>query len=154
MKLYLVQHGLSKPKEEDPDRRLTEKGKEATEKVALYASENAKMKVSTIYHSGKARAKETAEIMAEHLRPEEGVQVTKQLAPMDDPSIWRDKLKDLKEDIMLVGHLPYMSRLASLLLFGNSDKKTINFKNSGIVCLKRDDDECWSVEWMIIPEIV
>ncbi len=154
MKLYLVQHGLSKPEEEDPLRGLSEQGKKDTIKIAEYASEKAGNKVSSIYHSGKARTRETAEILAEQLKPEKGVEITKNLAPMDDPSIWADKLKKMEEDIMLVGHLPYMSRLASLLLCSNSDKKTVNFKNSGIVCLKRDDDGCWSVEWMIIPEIV
>lgn len=153
MKLYLVQHGLSKP-EEDPERRLTQQGKEDTEEVALYAAEKAEMKVGIIYHSGKARAKETAEILAEHLEPEKGVQETGSLSPVDEPLVWENKLKDMNEDIMLVGHLPYLSRLASLLLCSNSDKKTVNFKNSGIVCMKRDDDGCWSVEWMVIPEIV
>lgn len=154
MKLYLVQHGLSKPEEEDPERKLTDQGKAETEKIALYAAKKTGMKVSIIYHSGKARAKETSEILAEHLKPEKGVEVTKHLAPMDDPSIWGEKLKEIKEDIMLTGHLPYMNRLVSLLLCGDSEKKTVSFKYSGIVCLEREDNGNWSLEWMIVPEIV
>ena len=36
MKLYLVQHGEAKTKEEDPDRALTNTGKELSEKTACF----------------------------------------------------------------------------------------------------------------------
>ena len=55
---------------------------------------------------------------------------------------------------MLVGHLPYMSRLASLLLCGDSEKEIIKFRNAGIVNLIRDDLKVWSIGWILIPEMV
>lgn len=69
MKLYLVQHGEAKRKEEDPSRPLTNKGIKDAEKVAKYISK-LEVKAKKIFHSGKLRAKQTAEIYAKHLKPE------------------------------------------------------------------------------------
>jgi phosphohistidine phosphatase len=54
---------------------------------------------------------------------------------------------------MLVGHLPYMSRLASRLLTGRAEKGSINFKEGGVVCLSYEDGK-WVVEWMVVPELI
>ena len=58
----------------------------------------------------------------------------------------------MNEDIMLVGHLPHLSRLSSLILTGDKDRNVIDFKMGGVVCLKKSEDGKWSVEWMITPE--
>ncbi|OGW41686.1 MAG: hypothetical protein A2010_09770 [Nitrospirae bacterium GWD2_57_9] len=73
---------------------------------------------------------------------------------MDDPALWALRILGMGEDIMLVGHLPYMARLAGLLLCGDTEKMCVDFKMGGIVCLKRFDDGRWAVEWMIVPEMV
>lgn len=72
MFLYLVQHAEAKREEEDPSRPLSEKGLEEIKKVALYA-ERLNIKVSQIFHSGKRRALQTAEVLAQHLRIERGI---------------------------------------------------------------------------------
>ena len=154
MKLYLVQHGKAKSKQEDPERRLTEEGKTGTHKVASYTTQNINTNIDKIFHSGKARAMETAEIMTEYIKPANGVEKTGNLAPMDDPAIQAENIKTIEKDIMLVGHLPYMSKMASLLLCGDQDKKTISFKNSGIICLERDEGGEWAVEWILAPQII
>ncbi len=55
---------------------------------------------------------------------------------------------------MLVGHLPHMSRLASLLLKGDAEKNAVNFKQGSVVCLENPGDGNFSVEWMVTPELV
>jgi phosphohistidine phosphatase len=55
---------------------------------------------------------------------------------------------------MLVGHLPHLSRLASLLLTGSADNAVINFKNSGFGCLERDEDNHWGITWILPPGIL
>jgi phosphohistidine phosphatase len=107
-----------------------------------------------VLHSGKTRAQETAEIMAEDLCPAKGVSVEKNLLPKDDPQEWTSRLSGEKEDIMLVGHLPHLSKLASLLLTKSDKKVSIGFKNSGIVCLQRDDSSNWLLSWSVTPEIL
>jgi len=153
MLLYLVQHGEARTEEEDPKRGLTDKGKDDVRKIAAYAGK-LQVRISEVYHSAKPRAQQTAKILAEHLKPEKGIDQADNLLPMDDPALWALRILGMGEDIMLVGHLPYMARLAGLLLCGDTEKMCVDFKMGGIVCLKRFDDGRWAVEWMIVPEMV
>lgn len=148
---YLVQHGEAKSKEEDPERHLTEKGIEESKKVAYHLSEK-RVKPDIIIHSGKTRAKQTAEIYAEYLKPEKGVLKGENLAPLDDPTIWADKLKKEHTSVMLVGHLPHLSKLLSLLLTGNSEAEIAKFKYSCCVAISREEN--FKIKWFITPEIV
>lgn len=150
MFLYLVQHAEAKREEEDPARGLTEKGFQDIRKVSASIA-NLNIKISQIFHSGKTRALQTAEILAEHLKPEKGLFETDGLAPLDEPEIWAERISNMAEDTVLVGHLPHLGRLASLLLCGDKERNVIDFKMGGIVCLKRLDDGRWMVEWMIVP---
>ncbi len=153
MYLYLVQHGEAKKEEEDPARGLTNKGVQDVQKSADFARKLG-LKISRIFHSGKTRAQQTMEIMAGQLKPEKGIAQTDSLAPMDDPAIWAKRIADMNEDIMLVGHLPYMGKLAALLLCGDKEKTFVDFKMGGIACLKRLDDGRWALEWMVLPELL
>jgi len=69
MKLYLVQHAESKRREEDPSRPLSEKRWSDIRKVAKYAEKHLDIEVSQIIYSGKLRAKQTTEVLAEYLQP-------------------------------------------------------------------------------------
>jgi phosphohistidine phosphatase len=153
MFLYLVQHGEAKREEEDPARGLTEKGVEDVHKVALF-TQKMNLRVRQIFHSGKTRASQTAQIFADHLKPEKGISQTDNLAPMDDPGAWAKRITGMNEDLMLVGHLPVMAKLTGLLLSGDKEKTCVDFKMGGIICLKRFDDGRWAVEWMVVPEMM
>jgi phosphohistidine phosphatase len=153
MLLYLVQHAEAKKEEEDPERGLTDKGFKDIARTAVYAQKLG-LKISIIHHSGKKRAMQTAQVLADSLKPEKGIIQSDGLAPMDDPEIWVKRVSAMNEDIMLVGHLPYMARLASLLLCEDKEKGVVDFKMAGIVCLKRFDDGRWALEWMVVPEMM
>lgn len=152
MKLYLVQHGIAKTKVEDPDRSLTDEGKEQTRKVARFIAPT--VAVSRILHSGKTRAWQTAQIFAEYLHQGKSVETAKGLDPLDDPQIQAARLEEEGGNLMLVGHLPHLSLLASLLLCGDPEREIIRFRNSGVVCLERDDGGEWSLQWLVIPEAI
>ncbi|HLC14830.1 MAG TPA: phosphohistidine phosphatase SixA [Thermodesulfovibrionia bacterium] len=153
MFLYLVQHGEAKKEQEDSARPLSEKGLMDVRRTAAYLS-GLHIKIDEIFHSGKLRAKQTAEILSETLVPANGLSITDGLAPSDDPAIWVERLKDVKNDIILAGHLPHLGKLTSSLLCGDSNKNIVAFRMAGVVCLKRDDDKVWSLQWMVIPEIM
>lgn len=153
MFLYLVQHGEAKKEEEDPSRPLSDKGIEDVKRVASYIAK-LNIEVGEVLHSGKLRAKHTAEILAGNLRIAKSVSEMDGLAPLDRPGICAEKLKGKKESLMLVGHLPHLGKLSSLLLSSDKEKNIIAFKMSGVVCLKRDDAGMWSLQWMITPEIL
>ncbi len=154
MNLYLVQHSEAKSKEEDPQRPLSEKGLDNITKISNFISKHIKIDVKAIMHSGKLRAQQTAEILSKHLNPSDGIKIVDGLEPLTTPSIWVERLASSKDDILLVGHLPHLSKLASSLICQNENKTIINFKNAGIVCLNRDESGNWSLFWALIPDIL
>ena len=152
MELYLVQHGESKSKAEDPQRPLTERGREEVQRVAAFAAK-AGLKVSQVRHSGKRRTEETASILAEHLSPAKGVLTISGLAPMDDVRPIAQALEKEPAPLMLVGHLPVMDRLAGLLVTGDPDRSVVRFRMGGIICLEGAGND-WAVKWVLTPELV
>lgn len=152
MEIYLVQHGESKPESEDPERPLTDKGKAEVEAVACYIAERG-VKVAQIFHSGKLRAKQTAELFARYLVPVQVVKEQKGLAPLDDPHEAKLIVEQAEKSLMLVGHLPHLSRLVSLLVLGDTEKEVVRFRMGGVVCLSRKDD-IWELNWVLPPELV
>ncbi|MFN3477425.1 MAG: phosphohistidine phosphatase SixA [Candidatus Methylomirabilales bacterium] len=151
MDMYLVQHGEAKPEQEDPARPLTDRGREEIQRVARHAK-TLDLKISEIRHSGKLRAQQTAEILAEHLSPPRGIREMKGLAPMDDPAEAKAVLEATQEPLMLVGHLPHLSRLASALLVGDPKREVIQFRMGAIVCLSRLEGS-WVLKWILTPEL-
>ena len=155
MELYFVQHAEAKREEEDPARPLSEKGWKSLEKGSSFLI-RLDVKVARILHSGKLRARQTAEKLGEVVDSLEVVKEIDGLKPLDNPNIWGDRLREEIGNIMLVGHLPHLSKLVGLLISGGPDQKVVDFKNGGVVCLVRDDEEGgnWSVLWVIIPQIL
>lgn len=157
MKLYLVRHGQSLSEDIDPEQGLSDEGKSESEKVAQYSAK-AGVKPSYIYHSLKKRARQTAEYFQKACAPDLELKEIEGLKPMDDVTIWADKIEtefpNADEDIMLVGHLPHMARLSGLLLAKDENKVLIDFKASALACLEKNDDGSWSILFIVNPEIV
>ena len=152
MALYLVQHGQSAAKDVDPSRPLTEEGRSTVKRIAQIAAGYG-VSVSMIRHSGKRRAQETAEIMASLLNPAEGVRQSDGLNPNDDV---RNLSRHISEtdNVMLVGHLPFMEKLLSFLVAGSPDITVMKFQQGGIVCLDRDHEGgSWFIKWALMPKI-
>lgn len=144
--LYLVQHGHAMDKEEDPDRPLTERGSEEVQTVAEVAR-RLRIDVRRILHSGKLRARQTAEIFSERL----GADLEEQsfLKAAEDPRTAADYADD---GVMIVGHKPHLPKLTSLLVGGDSDRDLVDFRNGGIVALDRKDG-AWRIAWILTPEM-
>ncbi len=151
MPVYLVQHGEAKSDAEDPARPLTEWGREEVQRVARHAAALG-LQVAEIRHSGKLRARQTAEIFAAALSPVRGIREMDGLAPADDAGKAQAEIESAVEPLMLVGHLPHLGRLASLLLIGGPEPEIIRFRNGAIVCLSRVEDR-WLLQWILTPEL-
>lgn len=149
MSLFLVQHGKNLSKDVDPEKGLSGEGKNEVQGIAALAGEH-RISVSAIRHSGKKRARETAEIFAQFINPGGGVQEIKGLAPLDD--VTKLGLKS-DENLMLVGHLPFMEKLTSYLVTGSPDRfPVLKFQNGGIVCLDLDEEtNSWFIKWTVFP---
>ena len=152
MKLYLMQHGEAMSKAENPERPLNEQGRENAIRVANFLAQ-AGIRIHQIRHSGKRRAVDTAAIVAERLHIQHAVVAVDNINPNDDVQPVAEDLQRETNDVMLVGHLPFLSRLASVLLTGDPERTVIQFKNAGVVCLERQEEN-WVVAWIVIPEIL
>ncbi len=153
MRLYLVRHGEALPKEVDPERGLTQEGKQDAEKVASLLEGQA-IKVEAVWESGKKRATETAEIMAGALTSETGIARQAGMAPMDPVTPIMEEIDSLEGDYMLVGHMPFMSILASRLILGEEDPDVVIFREATVVCLEKGPNGRWAVGWMVTPEML
>ena len=152
MRLLLVQHGEAKSKEIDPERSLTDAGIRKTKKIASWLGRH-HVNIEQIFHSGKKRAAQTADIFANRLAPAKGVKDVPGLSPNDDVHDFADQLANQNGVLMVVGHLPFLDRLASFLVAGNKDHGVVSFVNSGVICLIQDQDN-WSVAWAVVPELL
>lgn len=152
MALYLVQHGKSLPKDADPEKGLSEDGQSEVEMIAAVARGYG-IAVAGISHSGKKRARQTAEIFAAALDAKDRIAERSGLMPLDDVTAVAQTLS-AEENRMLVGHLPFMERLTSQLITGSIDKPVFKFQNGGIVCLDQDPEyRFWFIKWTLMPNI-
>jgi phosphohistidine phosphatase len=150
--LDLVPHGEAVAESVDPDRPLSGPGRATVEHMATWAARQG-VKVDQIRHSGKLRAEQTAAIFADKLCPREGVSVQPGLAPNDDVRPLANNVAAQSGSVMLVGHLPFLSRLASLLLIGDAQRPAIQFCNGGLVGLVRHGDN-WAIICVIPPGLI
>ena len=148
MQLYLVQHGQAKTEDEDPERPLTDQGVEDVARVANHAVAQLGVRPTRVFHSGKTRARQTAEAWGELLDAD--VEQDDALAPNDDPTNWLERLRSEPDDLMLVGHLPHLARLAGLLLIGAADRSVVKFCPGGLVGLERTNTG-WVVSVVVPP---
>jgi len=76
------------------------------------------------------------------------------MAPNDDVSAMRISLHSEAEDVMLVGHLPYLSRLLSSLLLVDENRPLVEFRMGGVVCLGRTENAQFSILWALTPDLL
>ena len=148
MQLYLVQHGQAKTEEEDPERPLTDQGVDDASGVARRAVDDLGVRPARLLHSGKTRARQTADIWGGLLGA--AVEEVDALAPNDDPTTWQAQVAAEADDLLLVGHLPHLARLAGLLLTGRADTPVVRFRQGGLVGLERTDGG-WVVSVVLPP---
>lgn len=150
MKLYLVRHGEAVSEQTDPQRPLSPQGREQAQRVASLAKDQG-IFVRRIYHSGKKRAEETAQIFQSVLNlkcPSIAKDFLSPNAPIDQ--MYYEILR-ATEDLMIVGHMPFLSRLTSKLVSGTEDKEMVAFKTGTLVALEKRNDKKWQVLFSFSP---
>lgn len=147
-KVYFMQHGLAVDKTVDPERPLSEAGIQQTEAMAerLRGSE---LSISSIFHSGRLRASQTAGIIASVLGIP-STPVIDGLSPNDDVTILASKLDT--DDALYVGHLPHLEKMVAHLVTGDEAVNIMKFQNSGIACLEKIDGR-YLIKWLLTPAL-
>jgi phosphohistidine phosphatase len=153
MRLYLVQHAEALPKEVDPDRPLSEKGRKEAHRLAEFVGKHG-VRVSRVLHSGKRRARETAELLAETISSKDDIEASSGLDPNDPIDPFAEQLSRWEQDVAVVGHLPFMDKLVADLVAGSEDHGTVAFQPGAMVCLERAETGGWTIAWMLRPELL
>ena len=147
MRLYLVHHGVAVSAEEDARRPLSAVGLANAARVAAKAAALG-AKPEVVWHSGKLRAKQTAQEFWRACNALAEFSASKDLQPDDPPQWIRDRLRGESRDIALAGHFPHLPRLLALLTTGG--EAGVDFPINGVVALVTDDEgETWRELWRI-----
>ena len=151
MRLFIVQHGDAVPKEIDPDRPLSDRGKADIRRLADWLSNN-EVRLAEIWHSGKTRALESAEIFRPLLGSSDRILERKGLAPNDSPDEFLKQLMDSEDDILIASHLPFVARTVSQALTGDPDRQLVDFSPGSIAGIERNEDSSWRLFLFARPE--
>ena len=152
MKLYLVQHGEALPKDADPERSLSEQGRQDVQAMTELL-DIAGIRVARVWHSGKRRAAQTAEILARRVCPRCKTEAIDGIKPNDSTAEFSQDVDVWQEDTLIVGHLPFMSRLVSRLVCSDPECGLVDYYPGGVVCLERSGAHSWSLQWMLRPDV-
>ena len=153
MRAYLARHGKAKSAAEDPDRGLTADGVRELEQLGRFLGK-LQLTVSSVWHSDKVRARETAEIISRGLAFKGVRNETVDLSPNADPGSMVAFLDAAEEDVLAVGHLPNVESLTSLLLTGTAATDVVRFGIGTIACLERLGPGAWTLLWVVRPDLV
>ena len=161
MRIYLVRHGIAvaigeRGVQSDADRMLTPEGIEKTEAVArgLSRLECAPVRIVS---SPLRRAHETAEIICRELSRQNGPRTVEVLEDLSTDgraeAVLRWVRRQNDASLMLVGHLPGIAEVASLLLTGHREADLL-FKKAAAACLTLEGQAphtLATLEWLIQP---
>jgi phosphohistidine phosphatase len=120
------------------------------QQVTAWAA-GADIRPDDIVYSGKLRAEQTAEILADYLMPAKGSTMRRGLGPDDDVRPLADSLATADRTLMIVGHLPFLGRLVSQLVFGDADRPIVQFEAAGLVGMQFRDGH-WMITCVVDPE--
>jgi phosphohistidine phosphatase len=143
--LYLVHHGEAVPAEIDPQRPLSDAGRLMVERLAEEAASRG-VKPDLIWHSGKLRAKQTAEAFWRACNPLASMSAVRGLQPGDGSGPIRTALEGELRSVLIAGHFPHLPLLLGALLDQPADAAA-EFPQHGLVVLESTDAETWRELW-------
>ena len=146
----LVHHGDALGPEVEPMRPLSGPGRAASARLAAAAAARG-VSPDEVWHSGKLRARQTAELFWRACDPLAAFSAARGLQPTDAPRWLREQLEEDSRSILLVGHMPHLVRLLRLLCGEPPDSATTDFPMHGCVALERQG-EIWKEIWRLESE--
>lgn len=150
MRIYVMQHGEALPRDVDADRPLSAQGRRDVTALADMLDQFG-VRVAQVFHSGKPRARQSAELMAEHLTTHGRSEPRARLGPNDPVTPLVAEMRDWHEDTLVAGHMPYVSRLVSALVVGDEQQAVVGYHPGSIVCVEQNDDGVWLIAWALRP---
>jgi len=105
-------------------------------------------KPAVVWHSGKLRARQTAEMFWRACNALAEFSAARDLQPDDPPQWMRDRLIGESRDLLIAGHFPHLPRLLGALLTGDPNRSE-KFPIHGVVALTSEDGTSWTELWRL-----
>ncbi len=150
MRLYLVQHGDALTKDVDPERPLSGQGQADIARLEAWLVTN-DVTVSRICHSGKTRARQTAEMLGSVLETGGKIRFAGGLAPNDPPEVFLKRLQNVDEDTLIASHLPFVARVLSQAVTGSPDQQLVEVRPGSIAVVERGESGAWHLICFACP---
>jgi len=148
LRLVLVHHGDAVGPDVDPRRPLSTVGQEHVARLSAAAA-SLGARPTVVWHSGKLRARQTAEAFWRACNALADFSATRDLQPDDPPEWIRDRLRGETRDILIAGHFPHLPRLLRIL--AGENEAAAPFPQHGAVALESlDQGESWREEWRLV----
>ena len=156
MKLFLMRHGDASDAQNDATRPLSKEGAKEAGLAGTFLAAVGEAP-SMIYHSDLLRARQTAEIVAKKLGLPENLCERSGLRPNDSAEYFAKEIASdayRGDDLMIVGHLPFMADLASWLLSGMENAVSIRFTTGALLCLERSGFGGWTQRYHVSAKLI
>ena len=150
MRLYLVQHGDALAKDVDPDRPLSDQGRADITRLVSWLVSN-DVAVSVICHSGKTRARQTAELLGAVLVTGGKICPADDIGPNDPSEVFLERLQNVDEDTLIASHLPFVARVLSQAVTGSPDQQLVEFRPGSIAVIERSQSGGWQLIYFSRP---
>jgi phosphohistidine phosphatase len=153
MQLLLIRHAHALAGENDAARPLSERGRKQIRVLARFLKRAENFAASEVWHSPLVRSRDTAALLGQRLRAITRLVAVEGLAPGADPALLTARLKKRHEPLVIVGHEPHLSALASLLVTGTATPPVFVLRKCAALALARDRGR-WTVQWQVSPALL
>lgn len=161
--IYLIRHAHAVPASEDPLRPLSLAGVHECELLVRFFTDNHLLSPDQVWHSPLPRSRETADRLTAGLNPDAARVEIPGLLGDDDPKLLLERINALppRSEIVLVGHNPHLTRLATLLVRGRSKPAFVDFKKGSVLALEKTESRHkrsglprWTVRWFLPAQLL
>ena len=139
------------PKEIQSERPISEQGMRDIRILATHM-QNMGVQLGNVFHSGKLRAQQSARLIAETVSPGIKPVQTEGLNPNDDPKVIVEDIEQMDTNILIVSHMPFVSRLCSTLLTGTTGAQFESIPGT-LFCLEKAENR-WRLVYMLRPDFL
>ena len=164
-RLWIIRHAQAVPGSDDFSRELTSHGRAQAEALGRFLRNLNVPPPDLVWHSPLVRARQTTDLLLETAAWSPKVEPKEILTPDDDPAQIAAEIQNQtlqNPSLAIVGHNPHLTRLASLLILGDSEAEAFQMETATCLCLENHlhfggsagQFRRWSVAWMLPPHII
>ena len=153
MRTYLLRHAHAIDGEVDATRPLSPRGEQQVRALADFLRGTDAFQPEEVWHSSLTRARQTAELLVQRMKLPAPLALMPDLEPEADPRAVARRIKATPRAVVVVGHEPHLSALASLLVAGRTEPPSFLMKKCALLALE-GAGAGWIVRWHVSPELL